>query len=355
LILAKSRSVIAMIGRRRYADKGVTKAIHMRTTWRCFVSTTLIVVANGGLASAQVPLDYPVVGVAAPGDCDHAPDIWEIGGYFATPGVYEFWIYPILKESINGSRFGVSWEPEWTLLEAELCYGELVQGNLESPSLEGLTLSFPPNPEPENHAAIRYRIDASTDGFFRLIHHGFTGDMAYQLPDGTWQQYYGGWSSDFFYVMIGEQDRCSNIGPIYRPANWCDLVRASRHSPGSIDLPGTIMLPAASTFVDTLSALAASCYIPPECGQPYSYYCDITPHADAEWLTFESLDWNQRNVRIRMTVDTHGLALGSYSSPVMVDGGCGNCGVLCTNVTLIVEPVAVRASSWGQLKARYRD
>lgn len=327
----------------------------LQALMRCLPPSALVA-ASAAIAvvpvEAQVPIDYPVVGVTPPGDCDHAPDINAIDGYSAARGAHDFWIYPILQGDISGARFGVSWPSEWTLLEAELCFGSLLQGELESPGVHGITLGIPPD-QVASRASIRYRIETSTDGLLRLIPHAETNDLAYRLPDGTWMHYYGDGFIDY-YVMIGEIDICTNVRPIYRPADWCSLIGGSPIYPGWISLPSTLSLPAGVTFSDTLSGWSGECQGGLECGPQLTYPCIEGASSEAGWLHFENLDWEPGPIRLLMMVDTVGLKPGRYTTRVMTSG-CGTCGVICDQVMLSVTPLAVQPATWGQIKARHRD
>ena len=59
-------------------------------------------------SAAQIPVDYPAVGVTAPGPCNGAPDVGEAPAQTAETGIFDVWIYPLMTphEQIRAVRLG---------------------------------------------------------------------------------------------------------------------------------------------------------------------------------------------------------------------------------------------------------
>lgn len=303
-------------------------------------------------SAAQIPVDYPAVGVTLPGDCQHSPEPWgdDARSFFTELGTYDFWIFPILDwRAADAVRLGVTWPEAWALVESEVCFGTVLAGGIDGPGT-GVTLGFPP--EHELRAAIRLRIDATTPGRLRLIRDPGTGDFAYRRLDGTWTPFFGGeWPEiTASYVLIGPFDRCTGW-PLDRPGDFCGLF--VRRPSGSIAIQPSIRITAGAVLADTLAADSADCLGIPECIGELPVACLEWIEDDAAWLALEPLDPARGPMRVAMTVDTRGLPPGRYTARVIAGGGCVHCEAVCYELSLDVEPLAVEPATWGFIKARY--
>jgi hypothetical protein len=310
---------------------------------------TLAIGFSTQTGSAQVLTDYPVVGVSLPADCEDAPHINQVRGFFDETGIYDFWVYPILypMEEIDAVRFGVDWSAEWTLLEVEICEATLAEGGITGPG-SGVTLGIADGGHGQE-AAIRMRINAASDGVLLLIEEPTSNELGYRNLDGVWFSY-----SPSAWVVIGETDICDGPWRVHEPTNFC--LFSPPPAAGWVPIPPRLELPPATTYVDTLDAWSEDCnaITIPECNPWYPGPCLGTGSGGVEWLRFHPIDLLVGSTRVEMTVDTHALDPGVYTTRVIFSSVCG-CGPFCRNIQLTVTPLPVESSTWGRIKGRHRD
>jgi hypothetical protein len=308
---------------------------------------------------AQIPVDYPALGVTPMGGCDTAPSIDDALAQSSSIGVVDVWIYPTMDAGaeIRGVRLGATWPEEWTVLDLEICHGTLIEGGLVFPGT-GLGVTLDLVGEPIDRPAIRLRLDATNPGRVSLLPDPATGDFDYQKLDGSWVDFYGHDARIYAYAEIGE--RCG-WAPLGRAGDWCELF-VFRDLAGSVSgMIGSLSLQEGTTYVDTVLASGPEeCTLgAPECGggvPPAGWPCYGFLASDVPWISLEVLEIvGPAAERYQVTVDATGLAEGNHSGNLIVRGACESCRDVCRSIDLFVGPVTVEPTTWGRIKVRYRD
>jgi hypothetical protein len=260
-------------------------------------------------------------------------------------------------EEVRAIALGAIWPVDW--LEEpvlEVCHGTLLSGGLVSmwPIGWALSITLDLTGEPTYRPAIRLRINATSPG--RLSLDPLGGGFAYQRMDGSWVDYFGAGDETYAYVEIGE--RCE-WEPLGTAGNFCELFVGHARA-GEVDgLTRVLTLTEGATHADTVLASGPP-ECPrgiPECGQPApGSPCYGGLRTDVPWIALELLEiLGPGTERYRVVIDAAGLSQGTYIGNVIASGACTYCRDVCRGIGLTVVPVAIEPTSWGRIKAAYRE
>ena len=333
----------------------VSLASPQAPSWLTGGMAFVLTLASGqfALPMAQVPGDWPAVGVTSPGrSCAQRPGLNEVPAYSTTTGRHDVWIYPVIScPSLRSIRMGATWPLGWTVVDLELCGGTLIDAEMNCCTF-GFELDLPTDVCP-SEAMIRLGVEAPFPGTFSLGPHPRTGEFGYQYPNdpsGDWRPFFdggGGPTPEYAYVEIGE--RCG-WSPLANVGDWCDLFVGNRPAGYFCCLPDVMFLPLGEVYVDTLSIGGDDeCKGPPEClTAGVSCYGGLT--TSTSWISLQYLDTGF----VEITIDTNIMGVGNHTGNLRVTPGCFLCRETCQEFTLVVEPMAVEPATWGRLKARYR-
>jgi hypothetical protein len=305
-------------------------------------------------STAQIPVDYPAVGVTPPGICDDAPGVWEAPAQSNEIGIIDIWIYPLVSwDEIRAIQLGATWPQDWEVLGLEVCHGTILEANFIYP---GLSLTMELLGEPTTQPAIRLRMNATRPGRFSLIPHPNTGEFAYQQLDETWVDFFGHERGTYAYAEIGE--RCG-WEPPGTAGSFCEIFVGHRSAGCVSGLTRSLSLHQGSSHVDTVTASGPE-YCPngiPECGSSLpGMPCFGGLSSDVPWITLELLEvLGPTSKRYRVVVDAGELGEGTHTGNVIVNGACGYCREACCTVNLLVEPLAIDPATWGRIKVWDRD
>lgn len=299
-------------------------------------------------ATAQVLNTFPVA-AGVPGitaRCPDAPAVCSGLSYF-DPGTVEIFIYPLpVPELIVGTSFAIDFPPAWSVLDAELCAGSIVQGHLNQPAA-GLRIEFPA-PFDATRPILRYVVSAPTVGRWQFAP-GPGGVYGYwRAPGGVFQGYWGQGS----YLDVG--DVCGDVA-LRHPCEYCELgpgnVPSAFFEPPNL----AITVQQGETATAPLRVTPGSSCLPiPSCGSDpiacYNGFASATP-----WLSFLHLGGNSYLARI----DASALVPGTYDGSAEAEGRrC--CQSVCWPVALTVTPPTTPVgdpllrSTWGAIKSIYR-
>jgi hypothetical protein len=241
------------------------------------------------------------------------------------PAYMNYWGGDLGVQTLT-ARF--NWPAEWGFLSGELA----AAGTLTQVEPNEYTASIDWSPDcpilPETNSVLRvarFRLQVTGYGSFEAA--AYSGDFCAPEPH-HWENEYGYWGDAQAGVICA----------------WCD-TRCN------LGLPSLVL-----SDLDSLSLTAhlgettqAEIHATMDC---WSYPCEMTAWSSEPWMNLNVIPMGQFERLIQVYASTDGLAVGTYHGTISTQIDC----VRCIPVTFTVEePVPTQETSWGKLKAQFRD
>jgi len=313
------------------------------------VWSVALLLSTAAAAAAQVPGNYPAVAITAPGTaCDDGPFLWGAPASAVQTGTYDVWLYPIVDgEPVDASYVGMIWPSGWTVTLTGVCAGVPELQQVGDTMQIGMVFGAGDPLEPAR-PALRFTVEAPTPGILDL-----SADLGPygQIRSGAWEDGIE-FGDGIGWVTVGDV-HCERH-PLDSAGDFCSLVGGV--DPGEATLPATVSLDTGTVHTETFVASTRTCTVLPECGIVYDPLpCIASFSSSLPWVSASPIDAPDDAFEGLLAVDATGIDPGAYTAHLEYGGVCGNCGLRCHDLEILVGAVPVERVTWGRVKASYRD